>query len=205
MADYTDKGIQRRAINYSAFRLDGLADLYARAQGASVFDVGCNRGWVSFDLCIHGATLVHGIDNGLEEDEKTRTIDTANRWYADFRSIESRFEFVDLKGGAGAIKRAFGDSYRKEYDITLFLAVYHKLRRIMELPALLHLVDHLAHHCGKFFVWRGSREEMPEFEPTVIAKGFRRVHYSEISLVQLPQTTAVAAQPSAIWAKDHPL
>jgi hypothetical protein len=125
----------------------------------------------------------------------------ANEWFADIRSVEARFEVVDLCGGAGAIKRAFGDSYRKAYDFTLMLAVYHKLRRVMELPALLHLVDHLAHHCGRFFVWRGSREELTEFEPTVLAKGFRRVHYSEINEIMLPEYTEPVAQPCAIWAR----
>ena len=103
------------------------------------------------------------------------------------------------------MKKAFGDAYRHQYDITLMLAVYHKLRRVMPLDNLLYLVDHFVHHTGKFFVWRGSREEVAEFEPTVLAKGFRRVHYSEICLVQRPDTQNVEAQPSAIWAKDHPL
>src|SRR5262252_8754013 len=122
MADWTDRGIQRRCISYSAFRLDGLADLYARSHGASVLDIGCNRGWVSFDLCLHGAAVVHGLDSSEV------TIATAREWFADFRSVDSRFEIVDLQGGAGAIKRAFGESYRQEYDIVLMLAVYHKLR-----------------------------------------------------------------------------
>jgi len=205
MADWTDRGVQRRIINFSAFRLDGLGDLLPRAAGSSVFDVGCNRGAVCYDFVLSGAAVVHGVDNGLEEDGKTYVIQTARRVFADIRSVEARFEVCDLRGGAGALKKAFGNDYRKEYDFVLFLAVYHKLRRIMELPALLHLVDHLAHHCGKFFVWRGSRNELDEFEPTVIAKGFRRVHYSEICLVQRPDTQNVEAQPTAVWAKEHPL
>lgn len=204
MGDFTDRGVQRRIISFSAFRLDGLGDLLARASGASVLDIGCNRGAVCHDFVLAGAKLVHGCDNGKETDGTT-TVSTANKWFADIRSVESRFELVDLTGGSGALKKAFGNDYRREYDFVLFLAVYHKLRRVMELPALLHLVDHLAHHCGKFFVWRGSREELDEFEPTLIAKGFRRVHYSEICLVQRPDTQNVEAQPTAVWAKEHPL
>lgn len=199
MADWTDKGVQRRIISHSGFRLDGLGDLLPRAPAASVLDIGCNRGHVSHDFMSYGARVLHGCDNSVD------AIRHANELFADYRHVEARFEVVDLRGGAGAIKKAFGDSYRKEYDFVLMLAIYHKLRRIMDLSALLHLVDHLAHHCGKFFVWRGSREEPDEFESTVLAKGFRRVHYSEICLVQRPDTQNVESQPTAVWAKDQPL
>ena len=53
------------------FRLDCLCDPYPRSWDAIIFDVGCNRGWVSFDLCLYDATMVHGRDNSDE------TIDTA--------------------------------------------------------------------------------------------------------------------------------
>src|SRR5262245_50428504 len=128
-ADFTDQGVQRCIINFSGFRLDGLGDLIPRTRGASVFDVGCNRGGVCHDFVLAGASVVHGCDNGLEEDHKTPRIQTARRWFADIRSVESRFEFVDLAGGPGAIKKAFGTLYRAKYDFMLMLAVYHKLRR----------------------------------------------------------------------------
>lgn len=197
MADWTDKGVQRRCINYSAFRLDGLGDLLPRARGSSVLDIGCNRGAVSYDLMLAGATVLHGCDN------YAKGIDAANEYFADIRSVEARFEVVDLLGGAGAIKKAFGDKYRKEYDIVMMLAVYHKLRRIMPLQNLRHLVDHLAHHCGRFFVWRGSREEKPEFEDLLLARKFRLVHYSEICEIVLPEYSLPVAQPCAIWAKTE--
>jgi len=146
----------------------------------------------------YGATVLHGCDLSAD------AIRHANELFADYRHVEARFEVVDLVGGAGAIKKAFGDHYRKQYDITLMLAVYHKLRRVMELPALLHLVEHLAHHCGKFFVWRGAKE-ISEFEPVLINQGFRRVHYSEIGLVERFDTHTTEAQPCAIWARNHPL
>lgn len=195
MADWTDKGVQRRIITFSGFRLDGLADLLTRARDASVFDVGCNRGAVCHDFVLAGASVVHGCDlyaKGME---------VANEWFADIRSVEAKFEVVDLRGGAGAIKRAFGESYRKNYDFVLMLAVYHKLRRVMSLKDLLHLVDHLAHHTGKFFVWRGSREEKSEFEHLLLNRNFRLVHYSEICEAMLPEYTEPVAQPCAVWAK----
>jgi SAM-dependent methyltransferase len=192
-ADWTDKHVQRRIISFSAFRLDGLADLLPRAKGASVFDIGCNRGAVSHDFVLAGARLVHGCDNSQTG------IMVANEWFADIRSVEARFEVVDLTGGPRAVKQAFGHHYHAHYDFMLMLAVYHKLRRVMPLDALLYLVDHFAHHTGKFFVWRGSDDERAEFEPVLLKRGFRLVHYSKISEVQLPEFTEPVPQPCAVW------
>jgi hypothetical protein len=125
----------------------------------------------------------------------------ANEWFADIRSVEARFEVVDLTGGAGAIKKAFGEAYRKEYDFMLMLAVYHKLRRIMPLESLLHLVDHLAHHTGKYFVWRGSEQERNEFQHVLSNRHFRLVHWSSICEIKLPEFTDPVPQPCAVWAK----
>ena len=197
-ADWTDKGIQRRAISFSAFRFDGLCDLLPRMPGASVFDVGCNYGDVSDDCVFYGARVVHGCDIFSDG------VFVANGKLSGNRSIEARFEVVDLTGGPGAVKKAFGQHYRKEYDFMLMLAVYHKLRREMPLENLLYLVDHFAHHTGKFFVWRGSAEEKEEFEPLLLKRNFKLVHYSTISEARASYSgsdATVVPQPAAIWAK----
>lgn len=194
MADWTDKDIQRRAINYSGFRLDGLTDLYSRARDATIFDVGCNRGAVCDDLVYHGAKIVHGCDN-FETGVKV-----ANERFADVRSVTAKFEVVDLTGGLEAIRKAFGKELLV-YDIMIMLAVYHKLRRVMPLEKLLFLVEGLAKHTGRFFAWRGSRDELPEMEPVLLERGFRRVHYSEICEVRIPESQKPVVQPTAIWAK----
>lgn len=205
MGDWTDKGIQRRSINFSAYRLDGLLDLLPRASGRSVFDIGCNRGRACEDMVYAGAKVVHGCDIGVEDDGVTPVVATANRWFADNRAVEARFEMVDLKGGPAALQKAFGKSYRI-YDFMFMLAVYHKLRREMPLQELLALVDHFAKQTGRFFVWRGSREEKPEFEHVLLQNKFRLVHYSEICEVQPieePSTAVPKAQPAAIWARTN--
>jgi SAM-dependent methyltransferase len=196
-ADWTDKGVQRRIINFSAYRLDGLADLLPRAKpsvpGHTVFDIGCNRGAVCYDFVLAGAGVVHGCDKSAV------TIGTANEWFADIRSVESRFEVVDLAHGPEAVKHAFGNHYRAKYDFMLMLAVYHKLRRIMPLPELLNLVDHFARHTGRFFVWRGGEDERDEFEPVLLKHKFKLVHYSQISEVVMPEMTEAVPQPCAVW------
>jgi SAM-dependent methyltransferase len=196
MADWTDRGIQRRAINYSGFRLDGLCDLLPRMPGASVFDIGCNRGGVCDDCVFFGAKVVHGCDIFPDG------IFTANQRFADNRSIEARFEIVDLTGGAVAVEKAFGQYYRTEYDFMMMLAVYHKLRRVMKSDQLLQLVDHFVRHTGKFFVWRGSQEEKEEFEPVLLNRNFKLVHWSVISEVGHPKDAKnISRQPAAIWSR----
>lgn len=176
--------------------MDGLADILMRMQNASVLDIGCNRGRTTNECVEHGAKIVHGCD--IDPD----CMVVANHWFADDRSIEARFEVCDLTGGPAALKKAFGEYYRTEYDFVMMLAVYHKLRRVMKLDALLYLVDHLLHHCGRFFVWRGSREELIEIEPVIIQRDFKRVHYSEIcECADLPGEKGIRQQPAAAWAK----
>lgn len=192
---YTDKGVQRRVINFSGFRLDGLADILPRARGSSVFDVGCNRGAVCHDLVLAGASVVHGCDNYV------KGMEVANEWFADIRSVDARFEVVDLTGGGAAIEKAFGKNLRDSYDIILMLAVYHKLYRVMEKRDLDSLVKWLAERCGKFFVWRGSLEERNEVDALIKDMGFRRIHYSEICEIELDEFEQPVPQPAAIWAR----
>lgn len=194
---FTDKGVQRRIINFSGFRLDGLADILPRANGATVFDVGCNRGAVCHDLVLAGAKLVHGCDNYADG------MKTANEWFADIRSVSARFEVVDLTGGGTAIEKAFGKNLLDQYDIIVFLAIYHKLWRVMSPNDLRNLLVWLVDRCGKFFVWRGSREERDEIHPILESKGFRMVHYSEICEVELPQFHNPVPQPAAIWSRGE--
>jgi len=192
---FTDKGVQRRIINFSGFRLDGLADILPRARGASVFDVGCNRGAVCHDMVLAGASVVHGCDN------YERGMLVANEWFADIRSVDARFEVVDLTGGGSAIEKAFGQNLREKYDIVFMLAVYHKLHRVMEQRDLDSLVLWLADRCDKYFVWRGSLEERQEVDSLIKGRGFRRIHYSEICEIELPEFKQPVPQPAAIWAR----
>lgn len=192
MADWTDKGVQRRIISHSGFRLDGLGDLLPRAQGASVFDVGCNRGHVSHDLMYYGAAVLHGCDISAD------AIRHANELFADYRHVDAQFEVVDLTRGSEAILKVFTE---RCYDIVLYLAVHHKLRRAMAPGDLWDFIDWLAMHCDRFFVWRGDREQVKEIEPRLFRRGFKRVSYSEICEIVLPQFTEPVAQPAAIWAR----
>jgi len=182
--------LQRRVSGYHDIRMDGMTDLVIRAKGASVFDIGCNRGLVSFEMANNGATLCHGcdIDPGC--------IDVARGVFADLRAVENRFAVIDLTEGPNAVANEFG---AREYDIVLCLATYHKLKRIMTEEKLSELFSHFGKRTKQYFGWRATGDkpseneaEMKALDVTLKNAGLKRIHTSYIS-----QTLGVAA----IWSR----
>jgi SAM-dependent methyltransferase len=181
--------IMRRVAGYHDIRLDGILDLVVRARGASILDVGCNRGLVCFEFANNGAAVVHGCDI------EPSVIRTAQELFADIRNVESQFEVVDLRNGPAALKPLF----RPRYDIVLVLATYHKLKRNMGVDELSALMRYLGGCTGSFFGWRGTssdhdsnRAEIKALDRDLGAAGLRRIHTSAIS-AELGE--------AAIWAR----
>jgi SAM-dependent methyltransferase len=175
----TENKLMRRVAGYHDIRMDGMTDLVMRARDASVLDLGCNRGLVGFEFANNGASLVHGCDIDPE------CITVARHLFADLRSVKSQFEVVDLSKGISSLK-VFGD---QKYDITLMLATYHKLKRLMSEKALNDLMKEIAARTNKFFAWRATSDKQDENEQEkrrldrdLEACGFRRIHTSLISL-----------------------
>lgn len=174
-----EKYLQRRVAGFHDIRMDGMTDLVCRAKGASVLDIGCNRGLVGFEFANNGAAIVHGCDNyepGLE---------IARGLFADLRNVESKFVNVDLTGGPPAMRAAFGD---QTYDIVLCLATHHKIKRLMQPAALSELMQSLGRRSANFFAWRGTSEKPQENESDMLQldrdmkeAGLERVHTSKIS------------------------
>lgn len=169
----------RRVAGYHDIRLDGLQDILSRAAGKSVFDIGCNRGHVGWDLANAGATLVHGCDHFAEG------IETARQNFADRRNVESQFECADLSKGPRVLN-VFG---ARRYDIVLMLATYHKLKRVMSESALIELMEHFAGRTAGWFLWRGTSEKANDNELEILAidrvfrrKGLKQMHRSGFSL-----------------------
>lgn len=177
--------LMRRVQGYHDLRLDGIGDLVSRARDATVFDIGCNRGLAGFEFAQNGAKRVYGCD--VYEDG----IIACRHLFCDLRSVRHRFEVVDLTGGAAAMKKAFGSESEMNHDITLMLATFHKLKRIMKPNDLTELVKYFGARTAKYLGWRGYPDEMPVLDRDLEGVGLRRIHTSYISDIQ----------PAAIWAR----
>lgn len=182
--------VQRRVAGTHNFRLDGISDLLLRAHGKSVFDIGCNRGMVGHEFASNGAGIVHGCD--IYE----IGIQTAREVFADIRSVDSRFEVIDLTKGPASLQ-VFGG---QRYDITVCLATYHKLKRVMPSDKLAALMQHFGKSTKGYFGWRGTSFEADENEKEIAnldrdlgSVGLTRIHTSYIS-----SELGVAA----IWARQ---
>lgn len=181
------RNLMRRVVGYHDIRMDGISDLVMRARGASVLDVGCNRGLVAFEFANNGARLVHGCDLYAEG------IQTAREIFKDLNNVQSRFEVVDLTK-EGAIE-VFGNY---PYDIVLLLAVVHKLRRVMKEDDMRAFVQKCGNLASKYIGWRSvandklqAKGEMEYMDEWLGSVGLRRVQTSFISDLG----------PAAIWQK----
>jgi len=172
--------VRRSGVGGPDNRTDGISDLLLRAEGATVLDVGCNRGHVLFEFYRAGARLVHGCDIYAPG------VQCARHWFAELASVRSRFEVTDLEKGIKPVIDAFGG---EGYDIVLFLGVLHKLKRTTMTPAgwenFTHRLGKMAHH---YFAWSGEAEDLPMLDRALAPK--RRLHTSEL---------AKPGWPAAIW------
>jgi hypothetical protein len=189
MADWDPNGVQRRVVGLHDLRLDGLTDLTLRCRGASVLDLGCNRGVVCLELAYNGARLLHGCDNYL------KGIETAREVFADIRMVQSRFEHCDLTHGSASLN-VFGD---QRYDITLLLATYHKIKRKMPADRLSGLIKEIGRRTVRYFAWRGTADQHEEnireieaMDRDLAETGLTRIHTSYI---------ATELGVAAIWAR----
>jgi SAM-dependent methyltransferase len=177
--------LMRRVQGYHDLRLDGISDLLHRARGATVFDIGCNRGLAGFEFACNGADRVMGCD--IYHDG----IIAARHLFCDLRAVKHRFEVVDLTGGPEAFREAFGKDADLKHDIVLMLATYHKLKRIMLPKQLSELMRFFGEKTGKYFGWRGYAEELSMLDHELGKSDLKRIHTSMISDIQ----------PAAIWAR----
>lgn len=166
----------RRVAGQHNYRLDGMGDILCRARDRSVLDLGCQFGQVGQDFVNNGCSKLHGCDND------PFCIEIASHWFHNYRQVDSKFVVADLARGPVALKEAFGDD---KYDIILMVAVFHKLKRIMDARLLADLMRDIGARTDKYFCWRATSdkpgenaEEMNNLDKWL---GLKRVHTSTLS------------------------
>lgn len=162
----------RRVRGIHDIRFDGLSDLLLRAHGASVLDVGCNRGHIGYEFAVNGARLIHGFD------VHAPSIHVARGWFAELDVI-SKFEVVDLTRGSAEITKHFGP---EGYDIVLFIGVQHKLKRVMQPEALAELIEHLGRRAIKYLAWNGYADDFDAMDKILAPAKVFCVHTSEMTM-----------------------
>ncbi len=124
-------------------RLSGLEPLLAEAEGTSVLDLGAAEGYVGWELARRGARRVHAF-----EKEPARVLAGA-ALLEGVPGVESRFREADLSDWS-AFERAHAADLDREYDLVLFLGVYHHLPEATRRAALAGAMA----RCRKWFAVR---------------------------------------------------
>ena len=158
-------------------RLSGLRDLLPYGYGASVLDIGTNHGLVALEFARYGASLVHGCDSHQAGVNAAREIFTEIR-------IPSRFEVLDLATGPAALELTFGTHYLSQYEIVLFLGMYHKLKEQTSDGTIAELIHHLVSRTARYFAVRTIFIE--EVGLILAEAGLRKVHFSALTSVVGP-------------------
>jgi len=163
--------------------MDGLTDLLVRADGASVLDLGCNRGLAGYAMACNGARLVHGVD--LAPD----AVEIAKGLFADLVDCRGEFVVGDLTRGIECLA-PFGNG---QYDIIMMLATYHKIARPpskpyvelgargMDASELSDFITALGNRTTHYFAFRDKLEFFPQIEQAMAKAGLRSVHRNEMS------------------------
>jgi len=165
------------AVGMHHDRLSGLRDLLCHARGSSILDIGTNHGLVAFEFARRGAAIVHGCDIYGPGVDAAREIFTE-------MPAPSRFEVIDLARGPAALQAAFGRDYLRQYDIVLFLGMYHKLKEQISDRVIVELVQHLVDRTARFIATRTMKIE--ELGMILADCGLRKVHFSALSSVVGP-------------------
>jgi 2-polyprenyl-3-methyl-5-hydroxy-6-metoxy-1,4-benzoquinol methylase len=150
-------------------RLRGLDFLLEQCADCTIMDIGCNEGLVAYEFARNGAKLVHGFDR---DGQRVRF---ARRLFRDV-PIESRFVRTNLAVSGAEFQAKHRSVLLPEYDIVLFLGVYHHLKRQMPVHRLHGLVEELLNRSGHWFVDRGKC--IDEYESRIRSKGFELAHSS---------------------------
>ena len=143
-------------------RFEGLDPLLRQANGLSLLDVGMSEGHIAYEFARRGARLIHGMDKHWDK------VRFARRLFRDV-PIPHGFWRTDLSK-SGELPAVGTGELLEQYDLVLFLGVYHHIRKDMPQERLDALVDSLLDRTAKLIAVR--TDQLPDFAPQIEKRGF---------------------------------
>jgi len=125
------------------------------------------KGLVSYEFARHGSKIIHGLEKSMS------MVLFSKRLFRDL-PVESEFYQADLSISGNEFIKKHQSVLLDEYDIVLFLGVYHHLKNQMKENDLHELVEVLLAKTKKYFGVRTN--SLPEFESLILNKNFKLVH-----------------------------
>ncbi len=150
-------------------RMRGLDFILAKCSGCNVLDIGSNEGLISYEFARNGARLIHGFERDGQ------MVSFAERLFRDV-PIESRFIAANLAISGDEFEKQYQAVLLQQYDVVLFLGVYHHLKKQMPIEHLHNLVEVLLDKTKRWFVVR--TKAIAEFESIILSRNFKLVHSS---------------------------
>lgn len=151
-------------------RLSGLEILLENCRDSTVLDLGAAEGIVASQFARNGCRLIHGyeLDAGR--------VDIARKILSQTPVKEFEFRTADLSSWEAFTSRQNG-MLLDEYDIVLFLGLYHHLPQNERLNTLLSALR----KAGSFFAIRTQRQlvEQDNLVTKIEAEGFQLIHEIE--------------------------
>lgn len=164
MGDYqkirVDENFKTKLVTGSSFdRINGIEYFSDKVKNGSVLDIGCHRGLIAYEFARYGASCVHGFDVYMPG------ITFAEELFSEIY-IDYVFKRVDLSLGVKHFVKCFDHLLKPSYDVVIFLAMYHHLKKQMPFEALKDLISFLLEKVGRYFVFRTPKDnEMLELIP----------------------------------------
>ena len=147
-------------------RFRGLEFILPYCNGCSVLDIGSCEGLISYEFARNGASLIHGFD--LDPSR----IEFSNQLFRNV-PVESKFIQADLAVDVESFEKKYGHIVLNQYDVVLYLGVYHHLKRQMPIRRLHDFLRYLLSKTRKWFVVR--TELIPEVESIILSHNFGMV------------------------------
>jgi SAM-dependent methyltransferase len=173
-------------------RLSDLFDCGVDYSGRTILDAGCNMGIIAYEISKHRPASIHGIDTYRP------ALRLARQLFLGIE-IESRFDRLDLTARHAEAKLA------PEYDLVLFLSVYHHIKKQNGVAAAEGAVRRLTTRCREALIARLPPGFDAEFIDLMKGLGFAVAYDGEkksqksgrLVVFRPAQLGAAALRPSA--------